>query len=146
MERGNSMSNRTMQQKALKLRRQRRAWAKSYSMPKHIVANRSVLKEYKERAKGLGLAVDTETVLRHMQVLTLPENLQEQRLFFTVLDNCWHRLECYFNSQKTCFVLCYTDKRKRIVMRSIEYGSKERALHVWHHSKVIWVETVQSGQ
>jgi hypothetical protein len=139
------MANRTMQQKRLKMRRQRRAWAKSYSMPKHIVANRSVLGEYKQRAKGLSIETSTDYVLRQMEVLTLPDNLKEQKLFFVILDNCWHRVVCFFDSRKTCFVLSHTDKRKQLVHRSIEYASKDRALQVWHMNKVIWIESIRSG-
>jgi hypothetical protein len=144
------MANRTMQQKRVKMRRERRAWAKSYSMPKYIVANRGVLGEYKQRAKGLGKDVsDLEWALdvarRGKEVLALPANLQEQKLFFTILDNCWHRTVCFFNSQHTCFVLSHTDKRRGVIKRSIEYASKDRALQVWHMSKVVWIEIKQSG-
>lgn len=158
------MTNRTMQQKGLKLRRQKRAMPKEL-MRSGIIPNRGVLGEYKERAKGLGIDEGEINQLIKMlykrdvidgipagraEVLELLRELKRQvpeMLFFNILDNCWFNVICFFNAQKTCYVLSFTDIRKHIVKRSIEYASKERALHVWHHGKVVWVscKSIASG-
>ena len=159
------MSNRTMQQKALKLRKQRRA------MPKHlmksgIIPNRGVLGEYKERAKGLGVSEDeinllVKTLYKRDPIPSIPagtskeikallkrlkEDIPEQH-FFSVLDNCWHNTICFYNAQKTCFVMAHTDLRKLITRRSIEYGSKNRIMQAYYSGKIIWIscKSIQSG-
>lgn len=53
------MANRTMAAKAMKLKRQRRAWAKPYGYSGMQRPNVMVLASYKERAKGL--AVDEKS-------------------------------------------------------------------------------------
>ncbi len=154
-----------MQQKSLKLRRQRRAWAKPLARASGIVPNRGVLAEYKERAAGLGISeYEIDQLIRKLykrdsiegipagrvEVLALLKELKQQvpeMHFFSILDNGWWHAACFYNSEKTCFVLALTDLRKHTVRRSIEYGSKERALHVWNHNKVIWVShrSIRSG-
>ena len=155
------MTNRVMKQKATKARRQRRAWAKKYSMPSGIVPNRGVLQEYKERACGLGISefevdefilsfygrkfhgtpagrVEVEELLKELK------NRVPEMLFFSIIDNCLQKAVCYFNSQKTCFVLVHDDRRKKITRRSIEYGSKDRAMQVWNMDRVTWVTREKS--
>lgn len=154
------MSNGTMKQKANKLRRQRRAWAKPYSRPSGITVNRGVLQEYKERACGLGVsefAVDEliRTLYNREPVAgvaagraEVEQTLRElkkrvpEMLFFIVTDNCFHRTVCFFNSSHTCYVLAHTDKRKSVLYTSIEYASKERAISVWQRDKVTWISQV----
>lgn len=158
------MSNRTMQQKAAKLKRQRRAMPKEL-MRSGIVPNRGVLGEYKQRAAGLGISEEEvdfliRTIYKRDPIVGIPAGRSEvlellkelktrvpEMLFFVVLDNCWYNTTCFFNAQKTCFVLAHTDIRRGITMRSIEYGSKERALHVYHHNKVTWISctSIKSG-
>lgn len=145
-----------MQAKALKLRNQKRKMPKEL-MRSGIVPNRGVLGEYKERAKGLGISeAEVDNLIRTIykrdpivgipagrtEVLELLKELKHQvpeMLFFVVLDNCWYNVTCFFNAKKTCFVLAYTDQRRLITKRSIEYASKERALQVYHSGKVVWV-------
>src|SRR5260370_42609462 len=102
--RGRPMSNRTMQQKALKLRKQRRDMPK-YLMKSGIIPNKGVLGEYKERAKGLGVSEDEinlliKTLYKRDAIPSIPageskeikallkklkERIPEQH-FFSVLD------------------------------------------------------------
>jgi hypothetical protein len=151
------MTNRTMKQKALKERRQRRAWAKPLAMASGIVPNRGVLGEYKERAAGLGISeYEVDQLIKKLykrdaiegipagrtEVLALLRELKRQvpeMFFFSIVDTPFWNAICFYNSEKTCYVLALTDLRKHTVRRSIEYGSKERALHVWNHNKVVWV-------
>lgn len=159
------MANRTMQAKSLKLRRQKRAWAKPLAIASGITPNRGVLGEYKERAKGLGLSeYEQDQLIRlfykrdpivgtpagRAEVLALLEELKKrvpELMFFEVLDNCYQRCVLFYNSDKTCWIVSHTDKRKHITRRSIEYGTKSRALQVWYMDKVIWVshQPIQEG-
>lgn len=153
-----------MQQKALKLRNQKRKMPKEL-MRSGIIPNRGVLGEYKERAKGLGISeaeVDIliKTLYNRDPIVSVPAGKAEviqrakelkekipELLCFTVLDNCWYKVKCFFNPRKTCFVIVFTDLRKSISKRSIEYATKERALQVYHSNKVVWVscKTIASG-
>jgi len=146
-----------MQQKAMKLRRQRRAWSKQYSRSNSIIPNKGVLNEYKERALGLGVSdFEADELFRKIyrrdpiegiaagkaEVNALMKELKNkvpEEMFFVFIDNSSHHVCCYFNSTKTSFVLGHTDKRQGTYRRSIEYGSKERALNRWDAKKVIWV-------
>ena len=163
--RGRPMSNRTMQQKALKLRKQRRAIPK-YLMKSGIIPNKGVLGEYKERAQGLGISeaeVDLliKTLYKRDPIPSIPageskeikallkrlkEDIPEQ-YFFSVLDNCWHNTICFYNGQKTCFVMAHTDLRRQITRRSIEYGSKDRIMQAYYSDKIIWIscKSIRTG-
>src|SRR6266852_3265759 len=154
------MSNRTMKQKANKLRRQRRAWAKSYSRPSGIIVNRGVLQEYKERACGLGISEfevdETIRILYNREPIAgvtagrteIFEMLRELKkrvpelAYFSVVDTPYHRVLCYYNSTNTSYTITHTDIRKQILRTSIEYGSKQRALYVWQQDKVTWISQV----
>lgn len=157
------MSNGVMKQKAQKMRRQRRAWAKEYSRPSGITVNRGVLQEYKERACGLGVSeyevdelilklygrhfagvpagkVEVEALLRRLKKIV------PQLLFVVVHDNCYQRTVLFFNSTKTCWVVGHTNKRTKLTLTSIEYSNKERALAQFYASKTIWVSCLPSDQ
>ncbi len=158
------MSNRTMQQKALKLRKQRRAMPK-YLMKSGIIPNRGVLGEYKERAKGLGVSEDEINLLiqtlykrdvpvmvskNREKVLELLRELKQrvpEMLFFSVVDTPYYNTLVFFNIQKTCFVMAESDLRKEITRRSIEYGSKDRIMQAYYSDKIVWISctSIKSG-
>ncbi len=48
------MPARWLQTKVIKLKRQRRAWARPLSVKSGIQANREVVKQYQDTVKGLG--------------------------------------------------------------------------------------------
>ena len=151
------MVNRVMKQKRDKARRQRRAWAKQYSMPSGIVPNKGVLGEYKERASGLG--VNEREVDKLIQVLygrdpivgKTPGKVEVEQLlarlkktvpelhFFQIMDNSYQRGICFFDAKKTTFILAHTDKRRKTYKTSIAYPSKELALSMYHAGRVIWM-------
>lgn len=151
------MSNRTMKAKANKARRQRRAWAKAYSLRSSVTGpNRGVLQEYRERACGLGVSeFEVDEIIRTVYKRDpIPSKQPVQKLseellkrvpelqFFVIVDNCFHKAVCYFNAQHTCYVLAHTDKRKKVLRTSLEYGSKQRALDVWKSNRVTWISQV----
>lgn len=151
------MANRTMAAKSLKLKRQKRAWAKPYSSPSLHTPNRGVLQEYKLRAVMLGVPeyeVDdwirklygrdpfTGTPAGRAEVVQLMKELKlvvPQLLFFELIDNSYQRALCWYNTDKTCWVITHTDKRRAQFRRSIEYGSKARALKLYYQDRLTWV-------
>ena len=159
------MTNRTMKAKGEKLRRQRRAMPK-YLMKSGIVPNTGVLGEYKERAKGLGVSeAEVDLLIRTFykrdpipsipageskEIKALLKELKEripEQYFFSVLDNCWHNTVCFYNAQKTCFVMAHTDLRRQVTRRSIEYASKDRIMQAYYSDKIIWISctSIRSG-
>ncbi len=159
------MSNRTMKAKGEKLRKQRRAMPK-WLMKSGIVPNTGVLGEYKERALGLGVSeAEVDMLIRTFykrdpipsipageskEIKALLKELKEripEQYFFSVLDNCWHKTICFYNAQKTCFVMAHTDLRRQVTRRSIEYASKDRIMQAYYSDKIIWISctSIRSG-
>ena len=152
------MVNRSMQQKTLKMKRQRRAWARPMAIAAGIAPNREVIVGYKQRAKGLALSdEEVDALYRRLykrdpwkgdgparrEVLKLLADMSEQTpdfLFFTIIDNTFQRCRVYFNAQKTCYYLVHEDFRKRIVRRSLTASNKERITTLWNTDRVTWVE------
>lgn len=148
------MANRTMAAKAAKYRRQKRAWAKTYGRSNHTVPNRGVLNEYKERALGLGVdefAVDELIRTQYnreaiygftpgqKEVHDLMKEMRErvpELMSFTLLDNAFYRATCNFNAERSCWSISVTDKRLSVMRTSIEYGTKELAIELFHQGRL----------
>lgn len=155
------MGNRVMAAKRMKMARQRRAWAKDYQRRGFMAPNREVIKEYKERAKGL--AVFEDAADRLLSELVSPgkkEILASQREKYAVLRQAQLEahlpLECeqrvrgpgpqharlesfiYFNSRKTQFVLVHRDLNEGIERVSQPYPNKDLLLMSWEGDSVLW--------
>lgn len=158
------MANRTMQQKRLKMARQRRAWAKQYRQRSFMVPNREVIKEYKHHAKGLEVderVIDELIILQQIKDKNpnpgIPQMVSEERKAALrrqaelemetntdlrvlgptgrdALQESW----IYFNSQKTCFVLQHIDKIDGIERKSVTYSSRELLMMCWEGGQVRW--------
>lgn len=145
-----------MKAKRAKDRKQRRAWAKSYSRPSGITPNRGVLQDYKIRAAGLGVSeFEVDEYIRQtynrdpIQGLT-PGRVEADQLrrkmmrevpelnFNTLFENCFLKLQLFFNSEQTSFVLKLTNKRKNTFSVSIEYGRKQLAIDLYDQGRVRW--------
>lgn len=151
------MANRTMQQKALKAKRQRRAWAKPLSIAGGQRPNRGVIQEYKERTNSLGVPeYEIDELIRKLygrepiqgvppartEILAQLERLKKivpELLFYVYHENSTQRTVIFFNAQKTCWVIGYTNKKTKITLTSMEYGSKDRAIHQFVNDKTVWV-------
>lgn len=154
------MSNRVMAAKGLKLKRQRRAWAKTLSRKGYMQPNREVIREYKDRAAGLAVFDDAPQVRfdavmhrmsreagqRKLEALKkqaqfemgLPRDCEMSFKGPTVPDMYQETL-IYFNSTKTKFVLILRDLEQRIERVSTVYSSKELLIMCWGMDKVAWV-------
>lgn len=147
------MANRTMQQKELKMRRQRRAWAKSLTRSGGKQPNRDVIKMYKHHARGLEDETFVDTVADLVAPFADKQKLKRQaELEAGMPPECTLRVLgptgrdqlqeswIYFNSRKTCFVLVHMDLEQRIELRSTTYSSKELLVMCWEGGRVDWVD------
>lgn len=138
--------------KTLKLKRQRRAWARPFSVKSGIIRNREVIEQYQNTAKGLGLEIaqvrfpNIAPGRREMmdRLQTEGDPLRgiltdiKDPLFYSVVDNARQRCRLFYNSQLTCFVLQWVQWEKGLVRLSITYASAERAKNVWFSDTVTW--------
>lgn len=152
------MVNRTMQQKMIKIKKQRRAWARPLQVKSGIRPNFDVIRQYKQSAKGLAMSDEQADALyrrlfkrdpwkgngpARLEVLKLLVEMKDKTpdyLFFSILDSNTLRVRVYFDSLKTTFYIVEEDFTYGVVRRSILYSTKERAISVWHTSSVAWVE------
>lgn len=153
------MANRVMQQKIHKMQRQRRAWARPLSIGGGKTPAKGVIQEYKHRAKGLG--VDEAEIDRliletygHLPFACTPSGKTEikellrrlkedvpQLYFFDIFpENCYQRVRCYHNAQRSCFIIVHDNFRRRVIHQSIEYHDKDLAVSKWHSGKVTWIK------
>lgn len=153
------MSNSTMKAKANKARRQRRAWARPFSLRSQVTGpNRGVLQEYKERACGLGVSeFEVDEIIRTVfkrdpipskqPVQKLSEELLKRipdLLFFNIVDTPYHRVDCFFNARHTRYTIVHQDLRAKMTRTSREYFSKQQALSYWSNDRVKWISRVPS--
>jgi hypothetical protein len=150
------MANRVMEQKRIKIRRQRRAWAVSFERSGMKTPNRVVINEYKQRAKGLMLDDDiSESIIQKfahderrrvaLEHQAKMELLIEEGLRFKGPgpDNKYEESWVYFNSQRTSFFVIHRDKSLGIERRSILYSCKEILITKWNMGKVTWAEAYE---
>lgn len=153
------MTNRTIQQKVLKIRKARRKFPKRYSADYISVGmppNTSVMQEYRDRTKSLAFDDD---YLRYLDAKTKFKNVPPGRveareramklqevlpapLFIVYLDNVYQRVRIYFNSTKTVAIVEHFDKKRMVVRQSIQYDSIEYARTKWVQGRCCWVEEV----
>lgn len=140
------MANRVMAAKTLKMRRQRRAWARPFSIKSGIQPNRETIQQYKRTAAGLGLE---EARTRFPNVSPGKKDISDRieevlqhfndPLFFDIFpENTYQRVRLFFNSRKTIFVIQHMNYKDNACRLSITYASAERAIQVWNTGKVIW--------
>jgi hypothetical protein len=145
------MPARWLQAKTIKLKKQRRAWARPLSVKSGIQPNRDVIKQYQETAKGLGKLIAEvrfpnvapgrkEIMDRLKDDDFLREIIYDIKdpFFVNIVDNARHRCRLYFNSGMSCFILQYMQWDKGRAKISISYPSSTRALEVWNTENVIW--------
>lgn len=167
------MANRTMQQKVQKMKRQRRAWARTLSRRGYMQPNRDVINEYKHHAQGLALnEAEIDDAVRRMRIKDGETNPQKRefdakprldalrrqaQLEAMLPDGCdlkfsgptvpdiYQETLIYFNSKKTKFVLVLRDLEQRIERISIVFSSKELLVMCWEMDRVNWVEKRSIG-
>jgi len=159
------MANRVIAAKITKMKRMRRAWARSLVRKGGFNPNREVIKEYSLRARGLAvdetaadkiaaelLRKDGEGPLEKRIPPGRVEALQKQAELEAELPNACNmrvigptgvdQLQeswIYFNSRKDCFVLVHRDLTEGIERKSTAYSSKELLLMCWEGDAILWV-------
>ncbi len=141
------MANRAMQQKRLKMARERRAWAKAYQRRTPKPPNREAIQHYAAHARGLedNQFVDSPppkiTAKQKQQALLelmMPTDCDMSVRGPTTPDIFQESL-IYFNPTKTKFVLVIKDLEQRIERISIVFSSKELLIMCWEMDRVNWV-------
>lgn len=148
------MANRTMQQKTMKMQRQRRAWAKSLQRRGMMVPNRDVIKNYKHHARGLEDAEFVDRIAEEIipdfkrreklfqqavKEAGLPEGCDQRVLGPTGKDNLQESW-IYSNSQRNCFVLVHVDLETRIERKSMAFLTLELLMMEWEGGAIRWRE------
>lgn len=155
------MANRNMQQKVLKMKRMRRAWANSLRGRGMMQPNRDVIKQYARAARGLE---DKEFVDRLADskgpfIGAKKEVLKQQgELEAWLPEGCnmrflgpgpktpWQESFVYHNSRRDCFVVIHWDIQLGIERRSTTYSSKELLLMCWDMDAIQWVYKAKKEQ
>lgn len=153
------MANRALQQKELKLKRQKRLFPKRYSAEYISVGSRfnselasvsrgsvsgkafdEEFNRYVDAKTGNRRPVSSRRLEAQKTALTMAEAEAEIcPMFFNVVDNIYIQTRIYFNGSKTCFFVVHKDKKKNVEQRSITYSSKEVVMHKLVQSKITWV-------
>lgn len=156
------MANRTMQQKSLKLKRQRRLFPKKLSADYVAVGsgpNRYVMSEYKERTRSLAFDQKyldwLETTSRFKN--KPPGKVEAEKTWERIRDACpslmnvtlvHTQAKCvkmFFNSFGDQYILYEENYIGRYIRASIRYQSRERLLDRFKTDSVRWVEFVSSS-
>lgn len=138
------MVARWMQPKIIKIRRERRAWARPFTI-KGSSPNYANGKQYKETSLDLSeeTIVTNERATRKMPVPELRDLTEVRRelndpLFVQPLDNPIQRLRIYYNSRHTCFILQWVEWRHQRVSISITYPTFTIAYQHWIEDRTRW--------
>lgn len=140
------MVARWMQPKIIKMRRERRAWARPLSIRGSAGPNWSNGKQYRDDT-SLDLSLETQTrneqMTRKMPVPELADLSDVRRdindpLFVNLIDNPLQRVRLYFNSQRTVFILQRVQWRKHEVCLSLTYPSATIAYQRYLEDRVRW--------
>lgn len=147
------MANRVMAQKTMKMKRMRRAYAKTFTPRNYLVPNRDMIKALKDSANGLVDTAFVDTVgielklheekLRHLRKQATLENWLPKDCILKTLGpgprTPFQESWTYCNSRKDCFVVIHLDKHNGIERRSTNYSSKELLNMCWDGDAIQWV-------
>lgn len=144
--------------KVIKLKEQRRAWARPMSVKSGIQPNREVIRQYQDTVKGLGkdiaevrfpnVAPGRKEIMDRIN--TIGDPLRGIALdikdpsFVKIIDNSRQRVRLYFNSRMDVFILQWVHWEQGFVKISWTFDSSNRASVAWHESdknSKIWKKT-----
>lgn len=138
--------------KVIKLKKQRRAWARPFRVKSGIEPNREVVRQYQDTAKGLGKDIaqvrfpNIAPGRREMmdRINTIGDPLRgihtdiKDPLFVNIQNNTRQRCRLFWNSQLTVFILQWVHWEKGWVRLSIQYSNSAKAKSAWETDRVIW--------
>lgn len=141
-----------MKAKVIKLKRQRRAWAKPLAVKSGARPNPEVVAQYQNTVKGLGLEIAQvrfpnvaagrhELMLRYQTpgdpLRGIIDDIRDP-FFVTLVENSRQRCRIFYNSGMTCYIIQWADYRKGKVHLSITYPSSTHAIDAWMQGRVMW--------
>ena len=152
------MANRTMQAKALKLKRQRRLFPKNYAadyipcgagpdkflMREHKLRTKSLafddayMKRLEERQRFKGVPAGRYEVLKRLKMLE--ETFGADYHFVNLRNDNQQLVQLFYNSERTAFAIVETDFENLVVRMSMKYMDKERCIATWKSNKLRWVQ------
>lgn len=151
------MGNRVMAAKALKDKRQRRAWAKSLGYKGGFTPNREVIKSYKLHARGLEDADFVDSVVNSVAPYLRGQRDKKEKLAAQGAIEAWLPDDCilkstgpgpenqyerwltYSNSRKDCLVVVHMDLHNGIERRSSTFSSRDYVMLAWELDAIKWV-------
>lgn len=156
------MANRSMQAKALKMKRMKRTFPRYMSadyIPVGMPPNRLVMSEYKERTRSLAFDqkymdwLDTVSRFRGKP----PGKLEAENAWKRIKDACPNLMnvvlektqvrdvKMFFNSERTQFIILEENYVGRYIRASIRYQDRNRCIARFKSNEVRWVEFVSSS-
>lgn len=152
------MANGTMEAKRNKMRRAKRTFPKSYCsnyIPVGMPPNRLVMGEYKERARGLAFDAEylaflektarfkgktpARLVAETRAALERIETIAPNKMCFKLIENSALRARCFFNSERTLWVIMEENFKEGQIKTSMTYASKDSIVYAWKKDKLKWV-------
>lgn len=128
--------------KYIKMARERKAWAKPYSMKSSVGPNWANGKIMTDTPLDLTeeVRIKNEKATRTYRVPDITEVRKEipDPFFICVISTPKHRCRIFYNSQRTVFILQYVRWHDQIVKISIAYPTFTRAMQVWVEDRVRW--------
>lgn len=139
------MANRALQAKTIKLKRQRRAWARPLSVKSGIQPNRDVIRQYQDTAKGLGKPI-AEAIYKNVQpgryeTKNRADEILRQfndPLFFTYIENSHQRVRIFFDSKHTKFIIQWVQFRHKKAYISKPFMSTDDAIYAFQNDLITW--------
>lgn len=153
------MANRSIEAKKIKMRRMKRTFPRSYCS--HYIPvgggtdkERMLMAGYREHARSL--AFDSEymdwlenkfqrfkgktparcEVEKHLRRI---EDIAPAKMCFKLMENSALRARCFYNSDKTHWIIMEENFREGKIYTSMTYSTKDSIVYAWRKQKIKWV-------
>ena len=139
-----------MRAKRIKIARERRSWARAYTVKGSAGVNWHNGQQMRETSLDINeeIRARNESNTRKQPVPDISAIRKEiPDPFFVLLTNTpFHRCKMFYDLRDRKFILQWVDWRKKEARISITYGSPYRAKLAWQEDRVRWRKTIQFGQ
>jgi len=156
------MANRNMQAKALKLKKQKRLFPKSYSadyIPTGMPPDRQVMREYKARTKSLAF---DEQYMAHLEEKARFKGVPAGRFevlnrlkfiecelgelkFVTIHEDFGCKAQLFYNSERTAFMIMEVNYDDCVIRTSLRYMDRQRCIDRWKTKSIRWLSVVSTN-
>lgn len=154
--------NRSMQAKALKLKKQKRLFPKSYAadyIPTGMPPDRQVMREYKERTRGLAF---DDAYMAHLEAKAKFKGVPAGRFevmnrlkfiecelgelkFVTIHEDFGCKAQLFYNSERTAFMIMEVNYTDEVIRTSIRYMDRDRCILRWKDKDIRWISIVSTN-